>query len=553
MVRRKAHLSALLLTFICLLSTVLAACGGSSSSAPKNSPLIVDTGPTGDFTLNFNPFSSSALAATAGSIYEPLQFTNVFTGAVSPWLATSSKMSQDSRSITYTLNSAAKWTDGKPLTSSDVAFTFNLMHKYSGLDTNGVWAYLKSVTAPDAQTVVFTFNQPDSTQNFYIATKTFIVPEHIWSSISDPVKFANPNPVGSGPFKFKSFSSQNVTVVKNTAYWQPGKPVVSEVQFPASNDNAGIELRLYSNKVDWTGIPANNVQKLFVDRDSTHHHYWFQPVDFTMFQMNLTKAPFNQLAVRQAISAALDRTKMSAVAEQGYEPVAHPTGIIPSQQAKNLNSAYADSAFKLDTAKTASLLESAGFTKGSDGMYVGKDGKKLGFQIDVPSGFGDWVALVQIAVQNLRSAGINASTNSIGLGDYQSRQSTGQFDATIVGAAQGPSPFYAYNALLNSANTAPIGQAATTNYSRWKDATTDTLLKQYSTTTDPAVQKQAMDGLQKIMVEQLPVIPLLYDVTWSEYNTTKYTGWPDPKNPYASPGNYFNPDLAYVLLHLKAA
>jgi peptide/nickel transport system substrate-binding protein len=79
------------------------------------------------------------------------------------------------------------------------------------------------------------------------------------------------------------------------------------------------------------------------------------------------------------------------------------------------------------------------------------------------------------------------------------------------------------------------------------------LLHQYATTSDPAVQKQAIQGLQKIVVEQLPVIPLLFDVAWAEYNSTNYVDWPAPGNPYAPPANFYSPDLAYILLHLKPA
>lgn len=550
---RKAHLSALFLSFLCVLAVALTACGGATNSAKKNAPLIVDTGPTGDFTRNFNPFTTSGLISTYGSIYEPLLYTNMITGAVQPWLASSYKMAQDARSATFTLTSGAKWSDGKPLTADDVVFTFDYMHRYPALDSNGVWTYLKSVTATDDKTIVFTFNSPNSSLIYYIGTKTFIAPKHIWSTISDPVKYANPDPVGSGPFKLKSFSSQNVTIVKNPQYWQPGKPAVNEVQFPASNDNAGIELKLYSNKTDWAGIPARDVQRLYVDRDPAHHHYWFQPVDANMFLVNTAKYPLNQLPVRKAISDALDRDKMSKVAEQGYEPIAHPTGIIPSQQGQYLDPAYSNLTFKHDVAQAGSTLESAGFTKGPDGIYVDKDGKKLSVKIDVVSAWSDWLALVQIAAQNLKEAGIDATVNGIGIGDYQSRMSAGQFDLSMGSMPQGPSPFYAYNGLLNSAYTADIGQSASNDVGRWRDATTDNLLKQYATTIDPAVQKQAMQGLQKIVVEQLPVIPLLYDVTWAEYNSSNYVGWPDPKNPYAPAGNYYNPDLAYILLHLKPA
>lgn len=104
--------------------------------------------------------------------------------------------------------------------------------------------------------------------------------------------------------------------------------------------------------------------------------------------------------------------------------------------------------------------------------------------------------------------------------------------------------------MLASINTAPIGQPATSNWERWSDPTTDTLLQQYASSADPAVQQEALAGIQKIMVEQLPTIPLIYGATWYEYSTTRFVGWPDQQHPYAVPAPYAAPDVEVVLLNL---
>jgi len=82
------------------------------------------------------------------------------------------------------------------------------------------------------------------------------------------------------------------------------------------------------------------------------------------------------------------------------------------------------------------------------------------------------------------------------------------------------------------------------------DPNTDALLNQYATSTDPAVQKQAIIGLEKIMVEQLPSIPLTNEPYWYQYNTSKFVGWPDQQHPFAAPGTANYPDIEYVVLNL---
>lgn len=117
----------------------------------------------------------------------------------------------------------------------------------------------------------------------------------------------------------------------------------------------------------------------------------------------------------------------------------------------------------------------------------------------------------------------------------------------------GPTPYYLYNSLLNSKNTAAIGKTASSNFERWSDPATDQYLSQYATTADPAIQQKAIAGLEKVMVEQLPSIPLVFGATWNEYSTSNFTGWPTADNAYASPAPFDYPDSEIVVLNLKPA
>jgi peptide/nickel transport system substrate-binding protein len=553
-VKAKARTGTLFLSFLVIVALVLAACGGGggTSNGPKTTVLTVSNGPIGSFVDTFNPLvASNGNPGPRGMIYETLLYFNWQQGTINPWLAASYQWSNGGTTLTFHTRPNVQWSDGQAFSSADVVFTLNLLHKYPALDTNGLWNYISAVSAPDSSTAVVTFKKAYTPILWYLAGQTYIVPQHIWSSVSNPVQYADTNPVGTGPFTLKSFTSQLIDLVKNPKYWQAGKPQVTELRFPAYNSNTTVELQLDQGNLDWTGLYTPNIQQTYVNRDPAHNHYWFPPIADVMLYVNLAKYPFNLLPVRQAMSMAINRQQLDNVGESGYEPPASPTGLVLPNQQKYLAPSYANTSFTVDTNKANQLLQSAGFTKGSDGIYVDKNGKKLSFSVNVVTGWTDWVTDCQIIASSLKAIGMNVSVNAISYNAYYSALQLGNFDTAVSWTTAGPSPFFLLNALLNSSQTAPVGQSAATNWERWRNSTTDSLLAQYATSTDSAVQSQALYGLEKIMVEQLPSIPLVYAANWNEYSTARFTGWPSPSNPYALPAPFQYPDSEMVVLNLK--
>jgi peptide/nickel transport system substrate-binding protein len=508
--------------------------------------------PKGPWVENFNPLISgnNSLPGTQGMIYETLLYFNRMDGSIHPWLASGYQWSSDATSVTFTLRPGVKWSDGQPLTADDVVFSLNLSKQYPALDLNSLWKTISSVTSSDPQTVVVTFTHPASPMLWYVGGQTYIVPKHIWQHAGDPTMTENDHPVGTGPFVLKSFDAQLYVLGRNPHYWQTGKPYVSELRFPAYTSNATADLMLSEGAVDWTGLFTPKIQQTFVDRDNQHNRYWFPPTNIVMLYLNTAKAPFNQLAVRQAISAAIDRQQISQTAEEGYEAVAHPTGLVLPLEQRYMDPQYAHAAYTVDRVKSAALLEQAGFHKGSDGMFVDAAGKRLSFNINVPTGWTDWVTACQIMASNLKAAGMDVNVNAVGFNQYISGLSQGTFDTAISWTNTGPTPYFLFDTLLSSANTAPIGSQATSNFERWNDPMADELLTQYAGSIDPATQQSALAGLQKIMVEQVPSIPLVYGATWYEYNTSRFVGWPDPAHPYAVPAPYGATDAAVVAMNI---
>ena len=561
---RRFRSLAALFSLLVVSAMLLAACGGTannssgSQSQTKHVLTLVDA-PKGDFTSLFNPFTDPQTSryGSQGFLYETMVYYNRIDGSVKPWLASSYKQAPDLTSITFSIRPGVRWSDGQgTLTSDDVVFTLNLMKQYPALDIKGIWKTLiKSVSATDPNTVEVQLQHPDSTALWYIGGQTFIVPKHAWQGVSDPVKYTNDKPVVTGPFTLKSFSSQIFVYQKNPNYWQPGLPKVDEIRLPALNSNTSANLLLARGDLDWAGVGYDpKLDSIFVNKDPQHNHHWFPPSNVVTLYPNLKKYPFNVTAVRQAMSLAIDRQELQDKANP-YAPPASLTALVLPQSQDFLDPAYANLQHTtVDAAKADSLLKGAGFTKGSDGIYADKNGKKLSFNLNVVNGWSDWQSDCALIAKDLKAIGMDVHVNALGdFAPYFAAMQKGDFDVTISWTNPGPTPYYLYHDMLSSAQTAPIGQAASTNFERWQDSKTDQLLQQYTSSPDPAAQKQAIAGLEKVMVEQLPTIPLTYNPFWNEYRTSRFVGWPDQTNPFAvpSPTNY--PDNEYIILHLKPA
>ncbi len=553
----KAKVGARFFSVLAILGLLLTACGGGAGSgatkSTQNSALTIQTGPNGDFTRVFSPFSPSTNPGTNGMVFETLLYINQLNNKITPWLASSYSFSSDAKTVTFNIRQGVKWSDGQPFSADDVVFTLNDIKQYSDADLGGLWNYISSVSSPDANTVVVQLKQAYSPILWYLGNQLYIVPKHIWQSVGDPGKYSDAQPVGTGPFVLSSFTPQLIDFKKNPNYWQPGLPKVGELRYPSYNSNASLELDMDRGNLDWVSLYTPNLQKGYVDRDPAHNKYWFAPANDVSLFMNLTKPPFNNVNFRKALSLVVDRAQISKEGETGFEAPASPTGLILPNQQQFLAPQYQNLSNTPDTAQATQLLTSAGFTKGADGVLKDPSGKPVTFNINVVTGWSDWVTDCQIMASEMKTLGIQATVNALAYNSWINALETGSFETSINGVGGGPTPFYIYQTLLSKDRTAPIGQIAASNYERWNDVTTQKLLVQYASTTDATVQNQALAGLEQIMVNEVPAIPLVTGAFWYEYNTKNFTGWPDPNNQYAVGAPWQYPDAEQVVLHLQPA
>jgi peptide/nickel transport system substrate-binding protein len=522
-------------------------------SAAGNSVITISNENGALWTCGFNPYNGSDTLLSAGFVYEPLVFVNPLqNGKTTPMLATAWKWGNGSKTLTFTIRQGVKFSDGTPMTAADVVFTFNLLKKYPALDLPGDWAALSSVAGKGSDQVVLKFKTAAVPYFYYVADQTVILPQHIWSKVGNPVSFPNSHPVGTGPYQVNPCTHANITYTANPKYWQPGLPHIKKVQYPAFTSNNTANDQLANGQAQWGSqyIPAI---KAFYTSKSPDFHYWFPPTTNVSLVPNLKDPLLANVRVRQAISYAVDRSKVSQIGESGYEPPANQAGIVTPTFSSWLDSSLTSKyQYGYDPAKAKALLAQAGFKPGSDGIMANAQGQKLSFRVINIGDYSDWVASMQVIQQNLKAVGIQLTPDNLTNTDFDAALYNGKYQLAYYDQQSfGPGPYYELRNWLDSANTAPVGKIAVSNYERYSNPATDALIHSYASTTSSAQQHAIVSKLEKVMLTQLPVIPVVEAVDWFQYDTAKVTGWPTPGNPYAQPSAYAYPDMEQVLLHLQ--
>jgi peptide/nickel transport system substrate-binding protein len=547
----------LLISSLAAVALLAGACGGTSSSTNTQKAvggvLTIDNESGALWQCDFNPYNGSVNGQSFGILYEPLVYDNLLNDKKTNWLASDYQWSSDSKTLTFTIRQGVKWSDGQPFTAADVVFTFALLKQHPEADLQSDWAVIASVIQQGDDKVAFTFSQ-SAVPNFYqIAGQTAIVPQHIWSAFKDPAAQVVKDPVGTGPFTMSACTGQNITYKRNPNYWQKGLPYVDTVNYPAFLDNDPANAFLAAGQAQWGGQFIPNIDNYYVAKDPKNNHYWFPPIDNINVWFNTTLAPLDNKAVRQAIAYAIDRGAVSQKGEFGYEPPGNQTGVLSPTFDSWIDKSQADSyGYKLDVAKAQSLLQQAGFTKGNSGIYQDSAGKKLSLSIINIAGYTDWVASVQVIQDNLKQVGIELKPVNLEATAYFDKLFTGNFELAYgsVNTSPGPSPYYELRNTLDSATTAAIGQTAAGDYGRYKNPALDTLFDQYGATTDPAKQHDLIKQVEKIMLEDVPVIPVTEGVAWYQYSTKDFAGWPTKDDPFAAPAPWNLPDWEVTLLHV---
>jgi len=543
---------AITLTGFALVATMgLAGCtstptdNGSSGGAAA-STVTVFTGQVGNFTApNFNPFNNmgTALQPTQGVIYEALFYYNKARQEDPvPLLGQSFTWNSDGTQLSVKLRSGVKFSDGTAMTADDVVFSLNLYATSPQLNGGTQQYTAKKV---DDTTVELDFTATSFTQEATILGAHAIVPAALWQGVSDPTSGTNENPVGTGPYMLaeNGYTSQVITLQKNPNYWGTGDaaPSVEYVKYITLANADAATTALQQGQVDWMGSYLPTLQSI-VDGSGGTITYSNTPQATTgLFacanpDLGCT-GPQTDPAVRLAMYYAMDRTQLSTQAVAGFSKPASPT-LLPSF----VNSdAISDPSMNQapqspDIAKAKSTLEAAGWVMGSGGYYA-KDGQELDLTLIDVSGWTDYNTMAQLLVGQFQQAGIKLTVNDVAQNAWTQAEVSGDYQLSLNSVNMGVSanPYYTYNQYLNSANTSPVGQTATTNVTRYKNPAVDAAILALSNTNDPTTEMAQYTIIQNALMAEMPIVPIYVNQALCEYNTTHATGWPSADNLYAFP------------------
>lgn len=411
---RRAHVSlsrrqVLYSSGVAALAGLAAACssgtsgGSSASQAPGGASGSTTTfryAEDGALT-SLNPWDRGpAQEDIFNQIYSRLVYLD-YSGKPVADLAKSWKVAADYKSIELTLRPGLTWHNGTKVTAQDFVRMYGYLSDaalktYVGVEImTGLFTPVSAVTAPSDSTVLIEFNQPVP----YVMT---LLSYWYLVNIDNPgdPDFLKHLPVGTGPFKVTSFSEQTGAVLTAFPGYYGGKPAIQTLQFDTFGGSSSMVSDLESGLVE--GVLVNNTADLKSLKGNTAYYQTTATQGVWDLMVNCNKAPFDNVAVRQALSYSLDRDQIASAAFFGYEkPVCTPffspvcTGYVPSLV----------NAQPFNLAKAKQLLDSAGVS----GLTI---------TFPYPTSYPALETLAEIWQSDLQTIGVTLKIQPIGAAEW---------------------------------------------------------------------------------------------------------------------------------------
>jgi len=372
-----------------LAAVLLAAgCGGSSGSSGGSGSVkqggVFTIGTTNYIdTLNpFNYIEAEAVTAYLEVYPELVQLAPNLTTYEGSY-ATKWTHSADYKTYTYTLHSGAKWSDGKPLTSADVAWTANTIVKYQN-DATAVLAssvaHVTTVDAPNPTTVVFHYDAPiDPNLVLSNIASLYILPEHIWGSHTgnqgkDLKAFRPENAlplVSGGPFQITKYEKKGTTVFKPNPGWWGAKPHVEAVGLVYYTNSDSMIADLKSGQISAVDqVPYTAVSALKQSGGLAITPYKYGEFTNITWNSNPRKPQNRELLdpqVKKAMSMCVDRQQIISVIYDGQATLANQSVIGPfgiNWQSPD------DQKLQFNCDQANAMLDQLGYKKGANGIRV---------------------------------------------------------------------------------------------------------------------------------------------------------------------------------------
>jgi len=429
-----------------------------------------------------------------------------------PDLATSWTVSDDGKVYRFELAEGVKWHDGKPFTSKDVKFTFEKVLFVLHASGKAVVPFVDSIDTPSDNVVEFRLNKPIDMFMTIVSQQGYILPEHVYADGDIMQHAANTQPIGTGPFKFDSWSrGQELVLVRNTDYFKKDQPFVDRIVARFIPDPASRVRALEAGEVDYVvyiDLPPSAIAGLQDNPDVTvtskGHEAWGSIVELIM---NNEKKPFDNVKVRQALAHAIDRDFINKAAYFGLGRVAK------SSINSDLGWPYTADVkqYDFDADKAAALLDEAG-------AKADANGKRFSASIVVAQTFSAGVKAAQIIAEQLGKLGIDVSVEAIDLATAAERVYVArEFDMYIQSLITGPDPAFGYQTQYVSSNIRPVPY---TNGAGYRNAEVDALFEKAAVSADRAERADVYKQIQVKLAEDVPVVWLYENVPYTAYRSS---------------------------------
>jgi peptide/nickel transport system substrate-binding protein len=494
---------------------------------------------------------------SSASEYEPMFYYTATNGKTLNHLAESYEYNDDATELTIYLRKGVEWSDGTPFTANDIAFTYNTLVAKAPdyADSARVATLLDEAVAVDDHTVKFMLKNPNYRFHFTECTYRMdrgikLVPEHVFKDIPDWREFnfhytENPDyPVRTGCYRLSESTVDHRHYDRRDDWWaaKTGFMELPEVErivhIPHTDDTQAAEL-LINNEIDESldmrprlietvMIRAPHITT-FSGREKPYGYVDWWPISM---YFNTLEEPYDDPRVRWAMAYAIDQEQLIEVGYVGAgESSAHfypayPTLIEYMDSISDILEKYNPLEFDLD--KSADLMIEAGFEKDSEGFWA-KDGERPDSDIwaAVPL-FGD---IGPITAEQLRNAGFDST--HVTPPDVWAGKGDGRAMLHFFGHGGSVKDPFTTMDMYHIRNQKPTGENCGNNRPRWGNQEYSDIIDELSQTSpdDPAtfdLFRQAMT----IWYEELPEVPLVQWHHRTPWNTTYWTGWPSPENPY---------------------
>jgi peptide/nickel transport system substrate-binding protein len=550
---RRRLAAAVAVAALALVPSAAYAASSSPTTTPSASGSSTALPPTTTFTVGFlqDVDSLNPYVGILASSYEAWNVTYDLLVQYSakdfspqPGLASSWTESTDKLTWTYHLRHNVKWSDGVPLTSADVVYTFNRAINGAVEQTNfsTYVANITSVSAPDPYTVVMTTKVP-SPRMLHLTVP--ILPEHIWKGVSEAQvsTFKNEPIVGSGPFIFEQHQTgQFISFKANPSYWG-GAPHIKELVFRIFQSEDTMVAALKKGEIDF----ADSLQPTSYHALKGAKNIKVVDAEYTGFDeigMNTGAAlvsgkpigdgnpALKDKRVRQAIDYAIDRKTLVDKVEGGFAspgdsfipPIFASLHYTPTTDARNF-----------DLGKANSILDDAGYTKGSDGFRTNPaTGKELTLRLFGRSDSPSSKSTVQFVQGWLKQIGINPQVQILDSDNLDQLIAEGKYDLFEFGWVVEPDPSYQMSVFECGSRSTEDGGAISAGLSDsfYCNPTYDQLSKEQSTTIDPVARAALVKQGEQIIYDDAPYAITYYYDDLEAYRSDRFTNFtpqPSPK------------------------